>query len=159
MKVSRCFLLIFLVLFLTSACKKEHSTDTKPEVEELRSVSQGIGAFKDIELTDPLITDLVSTGRKSYDTKCLGCHLLNDKRKVGPGWAGITNRRSPEWIMNMITNVNVMLEEDEAAQKLLEECMTHMPDQRIGTSEARSILEYMRRNDMDQVGSRDKAAM
>ncbi|MEM6359931.1 MAG: hypothetical protein AAF731_07550 [Bacteroidota bacterium] len=48
---------------------------------------------------------------------------MDDERNVGPEWTGITNRRSPEWIMNVITNVNVMLE-DEAFQKLLDECLT-----------------------------------
>lgn len=121
-------------------------------------VSKGIGEVKDIQLTDPLVADLVRSGKKSYETKCSGCHKLNDERIVGPGWAGVTNKRSPEWIMNMITNVDVMLEEDEEAQKLLEECITRMPNQKIAIDEARGILEYMRKNDEDQLGSKDGAA-
>ena len=121
-------------------------------------VSKGIGKVEDIQLTDPLVTDLVRVGKKSYETKCSGCHKLDDEHVVGPGWAGITNKRSPEWIMNMITNVDVMLAEDEEAQKLLDECLTHMPNQQIPIDEARGLLEYMRKNDMDQLGNKDGAA-
>jgi hypothetical protein len=79
-------------------------------------------------------------------------------RVVGPGWAGITNRRRPEWIMNMITNVDVMLDKDPEAQKMLEECLMRMPNQSVSIGDARSLLEFMRKNDVDQVGSKDEAA-
>ncbi|MEZ4965773.1 MAG: hypothetical protein R2791_11060 [Saprospiraceae bacterium] len=42
--------------------------------------------------------------------KCAACHKLDDMRVVGPGWKDVTKRRKPEWIMNMVTNVDVMLE-------------------------------------------------
>ncbi|MCB0579949.1 MAG: hypothetical protein KDD10_11670, partial [Phaeodactylibacter sp.] len=80
-----------------------------------------------------------------------------DQRVVGPGWAGITNRRKPEWIMNMITNVDIMLAEDPEAQKLLEECLTRMPNQNVSVGDARDILEFMRKNDAEKVGERDQA--
>jgi hypothetical protein len=66
---------------------------------------------------------------------------------VGPGWKGVTLRRKPVWVMNMITNVEMMLEKDSEAQKLLELCMVRMPNQNITVTDARSILEYMRHND------------
>lgn len=92
------------------------------------------------------------------DLKCTACHQLNDKRLVGPGFQGVTNRRRPEWIMNMITNVDVMLDEDPTAQALLEECLTRMPNQNISGEEARHILEFMRKNDLEKTGSMDAAA-
>jgi hypothetical protein len=89
--------------------------------------------------------------------KCTACHQLNDKRLVGPGFQGVTNRRRPEWIMNMITNVDVMLDQDPEAQKLLEECLTRMPNQNISMDDARGILEFMRKNDEEKAGQRDAA--
>ena len=97
-------------------------------------------------------------GKAIYEMKCSACHKLTDQRVVGPGWAGVTNKRRPEWIMNMITNVDVMLEKDPEAQKLLEECLTRMPNQGVSIGDARAILEFMRQNDMDQVQSKDEAA-
>ena len=49
--------------------------------------------------------------------------------------------------MNMITNVDVMLEQDPEAQRLLEECLVRMPNQNLTTEDARKILEFQRNND------------
>jgi hypothetical protein len=47
----------------------------------------------------------------------------------------------------MITNVDMMLEKDAEAQKLLEQCLVRMPNQNISIADSRSILEFMRSND------------
>ncbi len=101
----------------------------------------------EIALTNPLNMEWVDAGTKIYDTKCLSCHKLTDEKLVGPGWKGVTKKRKPEWIINMITNVDMMLEEDEEAQKLLEQCLVRMPNQNVSNDEARQILEFMRHND------------
>ena len=49
--------------------------------------------------------------------------------------------------MNMITNVDMMLEQDPEAQKLLEECLVRMPNQNLTREDARKVLEFQRRND------------
>ena len=118
---------------------------------------KGIGEIKNVNLTDPLDDQMIKTGKAIYEMKCASCHKLTDQRVVGPGWAGVTNQRKPEWIMNMITNVDVMLAEDPTAQKLLEECLTRMPNQGVSTGDARAILEFMRKNDMEKVGKKDQA--
>lgn len=107
-------------------------------------------AITEVELTNPLDQEMVAEGLKISEMKCFSCHKTTDERLVGPGWGGITKKREPEWIMNMITNVDMMLAEDPEAQKLLEECLVRMPNQNIKVSEARSILEYMRHNDGEQ---------
>jgi mono/diheme cytochrome c family protein len=83
-------------------------------------------------------------GRSTYDVKCQACHSTGANRVVGPGWKGITERRQPEWIMNMILNIDVMLETDPEAQKGLEECLVRMPNQGLSKEEGREVLEYMR---------------
>ena len=79
--------------------------------------------------------------------KCQSCHKLTDEKLVGPGWQGVTKRRAPNWIMNMITNVDMMLESDPEAQRLLEECLVRMPNQNLNKEESRKVLEFMRKND------------
>ncbi len=101
----------------------------------------------EVEVTTPLNATWVDAGKQTYDLKCQSCHKLTDERVVGPGWGGITTRREPVWIMNMITNVDVMLEKDPEAQKLLEQCLVRMPNQNVSKEEARHILEFMRQND------------
>ena len=103
--------------------------------------------IKSVELTTPLNKEWVATGKSIYDTKCLACHKLTDEKLVGPGWAGVTKRREPVWVMNMITNVEMMLDKDPEAQKLLEQCLVRMPNQNVTQEEARSLFEFMRSND------------
>lgn len=100
-----------------------------------------------IQLSNPLDQNMVTTGQKIYDSKCLSCHKLTDEKLVGPGWKGVTRNRKPEWIMNMITNVDMMLESDPEAQKLLEQCLVRMPNQNVTIDDARALLEFMRQND------------
>ena len=103
--------------------------------------------IKEVKLTNPIDAAMIKTGKEIYDLKCSACHKLTDERIVGPGWKDVTKRRQPVWIMNMITNVDMMLEKDPEAQKLLELCLVRMPNQNISESESRSIIEFMRSND------------
>lgn len=103
--------------------------------------------MQSVELTNPLNKDWVTTGKSIYETKCLACHKLSNEKLVGPGWAGVTKKREPVWIMNMITNVDMMLEKDPEAQKMLEECLVRMPNQNVSQEDARKLLEFMRSND------------
>ncbi len=100
-----------------------------------------------VEVTNPLNPEWVAKGKATYEMKCLACHKLDDTRLVGPGWGGVTRKREPAWIMNMTTNVDIMLDTDEEAQKLLELCLVRMPNQNVSESEARELLEFMRSND------------
>lgn len=123
------------------------STSTEATATEGSEVHGDLIKPGDVELTTPLNVEWVANGKSIYDVKCQSCHKLNDERVVGPGWKGITQKREPAWIMNMITNVDVMLEQDPEAQKLLEQCLVRMPNQNISKDEARHILEFMRSND------------
>ncbi|MBL7739867.1 MAG: cytochrome c [Chitinophagaceae bacterium] len=116
-------------------------TKNQPEVHGTE-IKEG-----DITLGTPLDQKMVGTGKSTYELKCQSCHRLTGEKLVGPGWKDVTKRRQPVWIMNMITNVDMMLESDAEAQKLLEQCMVRMPNQNISKDEARNVLEYMRSND------------
>jgi hypothetical protein len=108
---------------------------------------KGIGEIKHVDLTSPLDKEMIKRGQNIFDMKCSACHKLDSTKVVGPGWKGVTVRRKPEWIMNFVTNVDMMLDKDPAAQKLLEECLTRMPNQNLALGDARDILEFMRKND------------
>ena len=108
---------------------------------------KGVGPHQNVELTHPLDETMVASGKGVYDVKCASCHKLTDEKLVGPGWKGVTDRRTPEWIMNFVTNVDEMIEKDPAAQKMLEECLVRMPNQNLSAADARATLEFMRKND------------
>lgn len=150
-------------LLLLASCGgggENQGTYTPPSAEETvkEADPKGVGEIKSVDLGATVDEALAEKGKAIVDMKCTACHQLNDKRLVGPGFQGVTNRRRPEWIMNMVTNVDVMLDEDPTAQALLEECLTRMPNQNISMDEARHILEFMRKNDLEKAGSMDAAA-
>ena len=109
--------------------------------------TKGVGPHQNVQLTHPLDETMVAAGKGIYDVKCSSCHKTTDEKLVGPGWKGVTDRRTPEWIMNFVTNVDEMIEKDPAAQKMLEECLVRMPNQNLSETDARSVVEFMRKND------------
>jgi mono/diheme cytochrome c family protein len=121
--------------------------EAKNAVAENANEGKGIGQVKEVKLNTPLEKERIPRGLAIYEMKCQACHKLDDQRVVGPGWKNVTKRRKPEWIMNMVTNVDMMLEKDPEAQKLLELCLMRMPNQNVSIGDARDILEFMRQND------------
>lgn len=73
--------------------------------------------------------------------------MTDVKNPVGPGWKGVTTRRTAEWILNFITNPDPMIDKDPEAQAMLELCLVRMPNQNLTDEEALNIFEYMRKND------------
>jgi hypothetical protein len=70
--------------FLTFSCKKEDSH------------SFGVGPIQSkIEL------GALDNALAQKNEKCAACHKIKE-RYVGPAIKGVTKRRAPEWIMNMI---------------------------------------------------------
>ena len=101
---------------------------------------RGVGPAKTVALDAALNEEMIARGKAIYEMKCQACHRLDGQRVVGPGWKGLSERRKPEWIINMIVNVDEMLGTDEEAQKLLEEYLTKMQNQNVSVDEARDIL-------------------
>lgn len=151
MKTHRILILAAIALVASCGSKEdaEQSAAAAPTPEEiLADTPETHGSMvKDVELTTPLDQAWVGKGKATYEMKCLACHKLDATKVVGPGWEGVTERREPAWIMNMILNVDTMLEKDEEAQKLLEQCLVRMPNQNLSHDEAREVLEFMRSND------------
>ena len=108
---------------------------------------RGEGKFKDVEVSPTLDATMADNGSKVYDVKCSSCHKLTDEKLVGPGWKGVTERNSAAWIMNFVTNTAEMIDKDPKVQAQLEICLVRMPNQNLSDEEARSVYEFMRKND------------
>ena len=140
-----CF--TFFISCSDNSSSTSDETETGTTIAATEEVHPELIKPSEVEVTTPLNATWVDAGKQTYDLKCQSCHKLTDERIVGPGWKGVTERREPHWIMNMITNVDMMLEKDPEAQKLLEQCLVRMPNQNISTDESRQLLEFMRSND------------
>ena len=123
-------------------------TEVKEEVKTETSTTdfmndKGVGPVTSLELGE-LDTALAGKGKAAYKSNgCTACHKIS-KRFVGPALKGVTKRRSPEWIMNMILDPEGMVANNEAARKLLAEYSAPMANQNVSEEDARAILEYFR---------------
>ena len=123
--------------------KEEIKEEVKAEIAKIDPMTdKGVGVVKSITLGD--IDDaMVAKGEEVYKAKCTACHKIS-KRFVGPGLKGVTERRTPEWIMNMILDPEKMVIENATAKALLAEYSAPMANQNVTEEEARAILEYLR---------------
>jgi mono/diheme cytochrome c family protein len=108
---------------------------------------EGKWTAENINLGATLDVAMASEGEKVSGVKCTSCHKMSEERLVGPGWKGATQKRTPEWIMNFITNPDPMIDKDPEVQAMLELCLVRMPNQNLSDTDARNILEYMRKID------------
>lgn len=108
------------------------------------ALSKGVGPVQSVAV-GAIDEALVAKGQTIFAGTCSACHKM-DARYVGPALAGVTKRRAPEWIMNMILNPSGMTASDETAKALLGEYMTQM-SVNVTQDDARAVLEYFRKLD------------
>ncbi len=131
------------------APQQEKSAETEPEAGGDDLSNKGIGPIKSLDVDDEINQDMASKGEDIFKNMCSACHKM-DKKFIGPALDGVTERRSHEWVMNMILNPEEMIKNDPIAKRLLVESnMAVMADQNLTEEEARAILEYFRKNDQE----------
>lgn len=111
--------------------------------ERIDLTNKGVGPITSLTLND--VDDaMAAKGKEVYDQLCLACHRIG-KKFIGPAPDGILERRTPEWIMNMILNPDQMVKEDPLAKDLLMEFNgSPMANQGLTEEQARAVLEYFR---------------
>ncbi|WP_298478817.1 cytochrome c [uncultured Maribacter sp.] len=128
---------------MNRAKKEAKSTTTKEEVP-VDLNNKGVGPVTSLEFGADIDKDMADAGAAKYKAICTACHLP-DKRLIGPALKGVYERRSPEWVMNMILNPDGMIKEDPIAKALLKEYNNAvMLNQNLKEDEARAIAEYLR---------------
>ena len=115
-----------------------------PASQRITLDNKGVGRIKNLELPETIDQEMVAKGMATFETNCSACHKI-EKRFIGPSPKGIMTRRSPEWIMNMILDPQLMVEQDRCAKDLLIEFNgAAMANQNMTEVQAREILEYFR---------------
>ncbi len=157
MKSIKSVAFLFLAAMVFYSCSSDNTTTTETKQESglahqapaapVEDDGKGIGPVKSVEVGADIDQALASEGQSIFEGKCSACHQLSDQKVVGPGMAGVTERRKPEWVMNMIINPEEMTKKDPTAKKLLAEHLTQMTNQNINETDARALLEFLRQND------------
>ena len=157
--MKKLILFIALGAFIASCGgKKEEKKDgfevsrTKTEdkkVEANESVpvdldNKGIGPIKNLDFPEEIDAEMAARGEEKFNAICVACHMA-EQRMIGPAMKGVYERRSPEWVMNMMLNPDGMLKEDPIAKALYKEYNgAIMLNQNLTEDEARELAEYLR---------------
>ncbi|TXK73987.1 c-type cytochrome [Mesonia sp. HuA40] len=124
--------------------KKEKKADKVPASKRVDLDNKGVGPISSIDLPADIDQAMAAKGKEVYEKMCTACHKV-DKRFIGPAPKGILERRSPEWVMNMILVPERMVREDPLAKDLLIEFNgSPMANQGLTEEEARQVMEYFR---------------
>ena len=126
----------------TEAAKEAAAPKLSPEGLTQEQLKHGIGPIGALTL-GPQDDALAATGAEVFELKCVACHKI-DERLVGPPLAGITTKRSPAFIMNMILNPDEMVKKHPEVKAMLAEFYVPMTFQNVTEDDARAILEYLR---------------
>jgi len=124
------------------AGKEASAPKVSPDGITENQLKNGIGPIAAFTL-EPLNQALVEKGHGVFDVKCVACHKVNE-RLVGPPLAGVTVKRSPSFIMNMILNPDEMVKKHPEVKAMLAEFYVPMTFQNVTEEDARAILEYLR---------------
>lgn len=127
----------------TSSSDKAEAEEV-PASERVDLVNKGVGPIKSVTIAETIDQAMAKKGQEVYEKNCTACHKP-DKKFIGPAQKDILERRTPEWVMNMIINPDKMVQEDPLARDLLIEFNgSPMSNQGISEEDARAILEYIR---------------
>jgi hypothetical protein len=153
------FLLLAISIFISCGSKEEKKKGfeynrTQKEVKKSTTVggsevpvdlsNKGIGPIETVDFSNPIDLEMVTLGENAFKQKCMACHMAN-RKLIGPAMSGIYERRSPEWVINLLLNPTQMLKEDPIANALLKEYNNVMMlNQNLTQDEARAIAEYLR---------------
>ena len=77
---------------------------------------------------------------------CAGCHSIGKGKGSGvaPDLAGVSERRTHEWIVNWLKDTNGMIATDSIAQAMVKEYKgAKMPAQKLTEDDANAILAFI----------------
>ncbi len=130
--------------FEMNRAKKEVKKEAVSEAVPVDMDNKGVGPFTSVSFDAEINTDMAAAGEAKFQAICTACHMA-EQRMIGPALKGVYDRRSPEWVMNMIINPDGMLKEDPIAKALLKEYNNAiMLNQNLTEEETRNVAEYLR---------------
>jgi len=93
-------------------------------------------------------------GKLHFESKCVACHSVGQGRKMGPDMAGVSKRRTEDWLTRWLRSPERMLETDADAKAMLKEYNNlPMPNQNLSAAEIRQFIRYFKWVDAQPAGS------
>jgi len=132
---------VLSILILLVACSNgKQDSQNKPLTEH--QLKYGIGPIEDVQV-GAIDRQIATAGQRYFQSNCAKCHML-DRPLLGPPLRDVANRRTPEFIMNMILNPQEMVMRHPILQDYQKQYNIFMTTQGMNRGIARAILEYLR---------------
>jgi len=141
MRLLRLFILPLFVFILIACGGQDRKVSDEPLTD--RQIKYGIGPIDSVKLGS-IDAQMANRGERIFRSVCMKCHTL-DQAVLGPPLRDVTNRRAPEFIMNVILNPQDNVMRHPELQKYHKIYNNYMTDQGLDSTAARAILEYLRR--------------
>ncbi len=76
---------------------------------------------------------------------CTACHTIGKGKLAGPDLAGVTQRRSHEWLKRWLKDPSQMIGSDSIADALVVEAKNvKMPNLKLSDSDVEAVIAYLR---------------
>jgi hypothetical protein len=142
--------IFILIVFLIIGCGGEKNTEETVSQKPQNpygltdfEMENGIGPIKKKIQLAPINPVKVKMGEEIFNLKCLSCHKI-DERFVGPSQRYTVDRRTPEYILNMMLNPDEMTKRHPTGQKMLAEYLSPMTNMNLKLEDAYLVLDYLR---------------
>ena len=148
------YLTLFIFTIFVVGCGNDSSENSAPNNSAkeklaekfgltLYELENGVGPIKEKMQIGEIDNLLAQNGKKIFEEKCMQCHKM-DERYTGPALRSVTEKRTPEYILNMILNPEEMTKKHPEARKMLGIYANQMTFQNVTQDDARALLEYLR---------------
>jgi cytochrome c2 len=147
---------LFVLFCLLTSCDSGTKSNIESTADKGESATEQTQAPAETQTSSPAspaspapasaVTDAsLATGEKLYSSNCVMCHKLSKEALIGPGLAGINERRPQDWLIPWIKNSTKMIESgDKYAVELFNKYnKVVMPSYDFSDDEIKSILAYI----------------
>jgi cytochrome c551/c552 len=95
-------------------------------------------------------------GEKLFTSKgCSACHAFG-RRLTCPDLAGVTHRRTAQWMQGQILHPEVMTKSDPISHALFAQFALQMPNQHLTEDEAKAVIEYFKTHDAEGAEAKEE---
>lgn len=152
MKNLNLMIAFLLMLGFSWGCSSGDGNSSEQPVQQAANnglsqweLENGIGPVKAKMNLNAVDSELAASGEKIFDMKCMACHKMAE-RYIGPALGDVMERRTPEFVMNMMLNPDEMVKKHPEVQKMLATYMVPMTFQNVSEDDGRALLEFIRAN-------------
>ncbi len=144
MKILSIIVLSCAVALSLSACTVQpQQAGTSEQAIAIPKAKVTYGKIKHVDVGTTIDPGMAKAGLDVFEMKCNACHKY-EERYVGPALGKVTDRRTPEFVMNMILDTETMIDNDDTVKCLMQEYLMRMPNQSVDEKDARAVLEHLR---------------